>query len=313
MPKIAQSLTDLIGHTPLLQINKLSAKAGAKARILAKLEYFNPAGSIKDRAAYSMIIEAEKAGTLKPGATIIEPTSGNTGVGLAMVAAVRGYKLILTMPETMSLERRRLLQARGAELVLTPGSTGMAGAVAKAEELRDQIPGSVILQQFDNPANPLAHEKTTALEILEDTDNQVDFLVAGVGTGGTISGTAKALKAKLPHLKAIAVEPASSPLLSGGQAGPHKIQGIGANFIPGNFNKEVVDEIITITNDDAMETARALSAQEGLLVGISSGAAMAAALQVAQRPENADKTIVVILPDTGERYLSTELFAQGEG
>ena len=312
MPKIAQSLTDLIGHTPLLQINKLSAKAGAKARILAKLEYFNPAGSIKDRAAYSMIIEAEKAGTLKPGATIIEPTSGNTGVGLAMVAAVRGYKLILTMPETMSLERRRLLQARGAELVLTPGSTGMAGAVAKAEELRDQIPGSVILQQFDNPANPLAHEKTTALEILEDTDNQVDFLVAGVGTGGTISGTAKALKAKLPHLKAIAVEPASSPLLSGGQAGPHKIQGIGANFIPGNFNKEVVDEIITITNDDAMETARALSAQEGLLVGISSGAAMAAALQVAQRSENADKTIVVILPDTGERYLSTELFAQGE-
>lgn len=312
MPKIAQSLTDLIGHTPLLQINKLSAKAGAKARILAKLEYFNPAGSIKDRAAYSMIIEAEKAGTLKPGATIIEPTSGNTGVGLAMVAAVRGYKLILTMPETMSLERRRLLQARGAELVLTPSSTGMAGAVAKAEELRDQIPGSVILQQFDNPANPLAHEKTTALEILEDTDNQVDFLVAGVGTGGTISGTAKALKAKLPHLKAIAVEPASSPLLSGGQAGPHKIQGIGANFIPGNFNKEVVDEIITITNDDAMETARALSAQEGLLVGISSGAAMAAALQVAQRPENADKTIVVILPDTGERYLSTELFAQGE-
>lgn len=310
MPKIAQSLTDLIGHTPLLQINKLSAKAGAKARILAKLEYFNPAGSIKDRAAYSMIIEAEKAGTLKPGATIIEPTSGNTGVGLAMVAAVRGYKLILTMPETMSLERRRLLQARGAELVLTPGSTGMAGAVAKAEELRDQIPGSVILQQFDNPANPLAHEKTTALEILEDTDNQVDFLVAGVGTGGTISGTAKALKAKLPHLKAIAVEPASSPLLSGGQAGPHKIQGIGANFIPGNFDKEVVDEIITITNDDAMATARALSAQEGLLVGISSGAAMAAALQLAQRPENVNKTIVVILPDTGERYLSTELFAQ---
>ena len=310
MPKIAQSLTDLIGHTPLLQINKLSAQVGAKARILAKLEYFNPAGSIKDRAAYSMIIEAEKAGTLKPGATIIEPTSGNTGVGLAMVAAVRGYKLILTMPETMSLERRRLLQARGAELVLTPGSTGMAGAVAKAEELHDQIPGSVILQQFDNPANPLAHEKTTALEILEDTDNQVDFLVAGVGTGGTISGTAKALKAKLPHLKAIAVEPASSPLLSGGQAGPHKIQGIGANFIPGNFNKDVVDEILTITNDDAMETARALSAQEGLLVGISSGAAMAAALQIAQRPENADKTIVVILPDTGERYLSTELFAQ---
>lgn len=310
MPKIAQSLTDLIGHTPLLQINKLSAKAGAKARILAKLEYFNPAGSIKDRAAYSMIIEAEKAGTLKPGATIIEPTSGNTGVGLAMVAAVRGYKLILTMPETMSLERRRLLQARGAELVLTPGSTGMAGAVAKAEELRDQIPRSVILQQFDNPANPLAHEKTTALEILEDTDNQVDFLVAGVGTGGTISGTAKALKAKLPNLKAIAVEPASSPLLSGGQAGPHKIQGIGANFIPGNFDKDVVDEILTITNNDAMETARALSAQEGLLVGISSGAAMAAALQIAQRPENADKTIVVILPDTGERYLSTELFAQ---
>lgn len=310
MAKIAQSLTDLIGHTPLLQINKLKALNGAKARVLAKLEYFNPAGSVKDRAALSMILEAEKAGILKPGATIIEPTSGNTGVGLAMVAAVRGYKLILTMPETMSLERRRLLQSRGAKLVLTPGAEGMAGAVSKAQELRDSTPGAVILQQFDNPANPLAHERTTALEILEDTDSQVDFIVAGVGTGGTISGTAKTLKSKLPELKAIAVEPASSPLLSTGKAGPHKIQGIGANFVPKNFDRQIVDEIITITNEEAMDIARELSAQEGLLVGISSGAAMAAALQLAKRPENEGKTIVVIMPDTGERYLSTELFAK---
>lgn len=312
MTKIAASLTDLIGHTPLLHINKLHALSGTKAKILAKLEYFNPAGSVKDRAALSMILEAEKAGVLVPGATIIEPTSGNTGVGLAMVAAVRGYKLILTMPETMSLERRRLLEARGAQLVLTPGSLGMAGAVAKAEELKASIAGSVILQQFSNPANPLAHERTTALEIFEDTSGDVDFLVAGVGTGGTITGTATALKAKLPQLKAIAVEPASSPLLSTGKAGPHKIQGIGANFVPENFKREVVDEIITITNEDAMQIARDLSHQEGLLVGISSGAAMAAAIEVAKRPENEGKTIVVILPDTGERYLSTELFASSE-
>lgn len=309
MSKIAQSLTDLIGHTPLLQINKLTTANGCKAKILAKLEYFNPAGSTKDRAAFSMIMEAEKSGAIKQGATIIEPTSGNTGVGLAMVAAVRDYKLILTMPDNMSTERRNLLQARGAEIVLTPSSQGMAGAIAKAEELHTQIPNSLILQQFSNPANPLAHEKTTAIEILEDTDGQIDFFVASVGTGGTLSGTARGLKAKLPHLKAIAVEPASSPLLSGGKAGPHKIQGIGANFIPENYQKELTDEVITITDDAAMETARQLSLQEGLLVGISSGAAMAAAIKLAQRAENQDKTIVVLLPDTGERYLSTELFA----
>lgn len=309
MSKIAQTLTDLIGHTPLLQINKLTAAQGCQARILAKLEYFNPAGSTKDRAAFSMIREAEKSGKIKAGATIIEPTSGNTGVGLALVAAVRGYQLILTMPDNMSLERRSLLQARGAKIVLTPSAQGMAGAITKAEELHAQTPNSIILQQFSNPANPLAHEHTTAQEILADTDGQVDFFVATVGTGGTLSGTARGLKAKLPQLKAIAVEPASSPLLSGGQAGPHKIQGIGANFIPQNYQKDLTDEVITVTDDEAMETSRQLSLQEGLLVGISSGAAMAAALKLAKRAENQDKTIVVLLPDTGERYLSTELFA----
>lgn len=308
MTRIAQHLTDLIGHTPLLRINQLTAEINACAQVIAKLEYFNPGGSVKDRAALSMIEQAEKAGILKPGATIIEPTSGNTGVGLALVAAVRGYKLILTMPETMSLERRLLLAARGAELVLTNGSEGMKGAIAKAEELRDATPGAVILQQFDNPANPLAHENSTALEILEDTDNNVDVFVAGVGTGGTISGTAKVLKERQPGIRIVAVEPAASPVLSGGQAGPHKIQGIGAGFVPQNFNKELVDEIITVTNEDAMETARKLSTHEGVLVGISSGAAMYAALQLATRPELSGKNIVVLLPDTGERYLTTELF-----
>lgn len=308
MSRIAHNIIELIGHTPLLEINTMAAPGGA--RVLAKLEYFNPGGSIKDRAALNMILDAEHKGLLKPGATIIEPTSGNTGVGLALVAAVRGYHLILTMPETMSLERRLLLQARGAEIVLTPGAEGMAGAIAKANELNASIPGSLILQQFENPANPAAHEKSTSLEIWEDTDGQVDAVVAGVGTGGTLSGIAKTLKDKNPEIKMIAVEPASSSVLSGGKAGPHKIQGIGANFVPQNFKRELVDEIITVTNEDAMETARNLATREGVLVGISSGAAMFAALKLSQLPEYQGKTIVVILPDTGERYLSTELFNQ---
>lgn len=312
MSKIANTLTDLIGHTPLLQINTVTSEAHTHGRVLAKLEYFNPAGSVKDRAAFNMILEAEMSGQLQPGATIIEPTSGNTGVGLAMVAAVRGYKLILTMPETMSIERRRLLQARGAKIVLTPGAQGMSGAIAKAKELQEQFPDSIILQQFENPANPRAHEKTTALELFEDTDGQIDYLVASVGTGGTISGVAKVLKERIPHIKVIAVEPAASPVLSGGKAGPHKIQGIGAGFVPRNYNAALVDEVMTVTNEAAMEMARLLSTKEGLLVGISSGAAMDAAIRVAQRPETAHRTIVVVLPDTGERYLSTELFATQE-
>ena len=312
MSKIANTLTDLIGHTPLLQINTVTSEAHTHGRVLAKLEYFNPAGSVKDRAAFNMILEAEMSGNLQPGATIIEPTSGNTGVGLAMVAAVRGYKLILTMPETMSIERRRLLQARGAKIVLTPGAQGMSGAIAKAKELQEQLPDSIILQQFENPANPRAHEKSTALELFEDTDGQIDFLVASVGTGGTISGVAKVLKEKIPHIKVIAVEPEASPVLSGGKAGPHKIQGIGAGFVPRNYNAELVDEVMTVSNEAAMEMARQLSTKEGLLVGISSGAAMDAAIRVAQRPETAHRTIVVVLPDTGERYLSTELFATQE-
>ncbi len=312
MSKIANTLTDLIGHTPLLQINTVTSEAHTHGRVLAKLEYFNPAGSVKDRAAFNMILEAEMSGKLQPGATIIEPTSGNTGVGLAMVAAVRGYKLILTMPETMSIERRRLLQARGAKIVLTPGAQGMSGAIAKAKELQEQLPDSIILQQFENPANPRAHEKSTALELFEDTDGQIDFLVASVGTGGTISGVAKVLKEKIPHIKVIAVEPEASPVLSGGKAGPHKIQGIGAGFVPRNYNAELVDEVMTVSNEAAMEMARQLSTKEGLLVGISSGAAMDAAIRVAQRPETAHRTIVVVLPDTGERYLSTELFATQE-
>ncbi len=309
MSKIAQSLTSLIGRTPLVQINTLTAEQGSVANVIAKLEYFNPAGSVKDRAALYMIEEAEKAGVLKKGATIIEPTSGNTGVGLALVAAVKGYKLILTMPETMSLERRRLLQARGAKLVLTEGALGMKGAIAKAQELQEQTPNSIILQQFENPANPLAHTKTTALEILEDTDNKVDIFVSGVGTGGTVSGVGKVLKEKLPQVKIVAVEPSASAVLSGNNPGPHKIQGIGAGFVPKNYNSSVVDQVIPVSNEDAFETARQLSYKEGILVGISSGAAMAAALSLAKLPENKGKNIVVLLPDTGERYLSTELFS----
>lgn len=309
MSKIAQSLTSLIGRTPLVQINTLTAEQGSVANVIAKLEYFNPAGSVKDRAALYMIEEAEKAGVLKKGATIIEPTSGNTGVGLAMVAAVKGYKLILTMPETMSLERRRLLQARGAKLVLTEGALGMKGAIAKAQELQEQTPNSIILQQFENPANPLAHTKTTALEILEDTDNKVDIFVAGVGTGGTVSGVGKVLKEKLPQVKIVAVEPSASAVLSGNNPGPHKIQGIGAGFVPKNYDSSVVDQVIPVSNEDAFDSARQLSYKEGILVGISSGAAMAAALSLAKLPENKGKNIVVLLPDTGERYLSTELFS----
>lgn len=309
MSKIAQSLTSLIGRTPLVQINTLTAEQGSVANVIAKLEYFNPAGSVKDRAALYMIEEAEKAGVLKKGATIIEPTSGNTGVGLAMVAAVKGYKLILTMPETMSLERRRLLQARGAKLVLTEGALGMKGAIAKAQELQEQTPNSIILQQFENPANPLAHTKTTALEILEDTDNKVDIFVAGVGTGGTVSGVGKVLKEILPQVKIVAVEPSASAVLSGNNPGPHKIQGIGAGFVPKNYDSSVVDKVIPVSNEDAFDTARQLSYKEGILVGISSGAAMFAALSLAKLPENAGKNIVVLLPDTGERYLSTKLFS----
>lgn len=301
MSKIAQSLTSLIGRTPLVQINTLTAEQGSGANVIAKLEYFNPAGSVKDRAALYMIEEAEKAGVLKKGATIIEPTSGNTGVGLAMVAAVKGYKLILTMPETMSLERRRLLQARGAKLVLTEGALGMKGAIAKAQELQEQTPNSIILQQFENPANPLAHTKTTALEILEDTDNKVDIFVAGVGTGGTVSGVGKVLKEKLPQVKIVAVEPSASAVLSGNNPGPHKIQGIGAGFVPKNYDSSVVDQVIPVSNEDAFDTARQLSYKEGILVGISSGAAMAAALSLAKLPENAGKNIVVLLPDTDRK------------
>lgn len=308
MANIAHTLLELIGNTPLLEINTITAQDGAQAKILAKLEYFNPGGSVKDRAALNMVRAAERQGLLQPGATIIEPTSGNTGVGLALVAAVKGYQLILTMPETMSLERRLLLQARGAKLVLTPGAAGMAGAIAKAQELCASIPGALILQQFDNPANPQAHEVSTAEEIWRDTDGQVDAVIAGVGTGGTLSGLAKVLKDKNPNIKMVAVEPSSSPVLSGGKAGPHKIQGIGAGFVPKNFKRELVDEIITVTNEDAMDTARRLSTKEGVLVGISSGAAMFAAIELGKRPEYKGKTIVVILPDTGERYLSTELF-----
>ena len=309
MAKIAKKLTDLVGNTPLMELSGYSEKYGLKQNIIAKLESFNPAGSVKDRVALSMIEDAEARGALKPGATIIEPTSGNTGVGLAMVATIKGYHLILTMPETMSLERRNLLKALGAEIVLTDGLGGMAASIAKAEELRDSIPGSVILQQFENPANAAAHERTTGEEIWRDTDGEVEVFVAGVGTGGTVCGVARALKKHNPDVYIVAVEPSSSPILAGGQAAPNRIQGIGANFIPKLYNASVVDEVIGVPDDEAIRAGRELSATEGLLAGISSGAAVYAARQLAERPEFQNKKIVALLPDTGERYLSTELFA----
>jgi len=309
MAKIAKQLTDLIGNTPLLELSKFSAKKGLQTPIIAKVEFFNPGGSVKDRIALAMIEDAEQKGILKPGATIIEPTSGNTGVGLALVSAVRGYHLILTMPETMSVERRNLVKAYGAEVRLTSGKDGMAGAIRAAEELRDSIPGSVILQQFENPANPAKHYATTGVEVWNDTDGQVDVFVAGVGTGGTISGVGKYLKEKNPNVKIVAVEPASSAVLNGQPSGPHKIQGIGAGFVPKTYDAKVIDEVLDVENDDAIRTGREIAQQEGLLVGISAGAALYAAIQVAKRPENAGKKIVVLLPDTGERYLSTVLYA----
>ena len=309
MGKIAKRLTDLVGNTPLLELSHYNASKNLKAKVVVKLEYFNPAGSVKDRIALAMIEDAEEKGTLKPGATIIEPTSGNTGVGLAFVAASKGYKLVLTMPDTMSTERRNLLKALGATLVLTPGADGMKGAIAKAEELKASTPNAVILQQFENPANPAVHLRTTGQEIWRDTDGRVDLFVAGVGTGGTVSGVGQALKEHNPLIKIVAVEPADSPVLSGGKPGPHKIQGIGAGFVPKTYNGDVVDEIIQVTNDDAIRTSRELAAKEGLLVGISSGAAVYAATRLAEQPEYAGKTIVALLPDTGERYLSTLLYA----
>lgn len=305
---IKNSLTELIGHTPLLALHRWAKQQQLVAEIVVKVEYFNPGGSVKDRVALSMITDAEEKGLLKPGALIIEPTSGNTGVGLAWVASVKGYRLILTMPETMSLERRNLLKALGAELVLTPGSEGMGGAIRKAQEIQTATPGSLILQQFENPANPLAHERTTAEEIWQDTDGKIDIFVAAVGTGGTLTGTARGLKKKNPNIRIVAVEPAGSPVLSGGKAGPHKIQGIGAGFIPKILDTSLIDQIIPVTDEDAMRTSRELSATEGLLVGISSGAAAFAAREIAKDEANQGKSIVVLLPDTGERYLSTELF-----
>ena len=309
MAKIAKQLTELVGNTPLLELKRFNEKKGLQATIITKLEYFNPAGSVKDRVALAMIEDAEAKGILQPGATIIEPTSGNTGVGLAFVSSAKGYKLILTMPDTMSIERRNLLKALGAKVVLTPGAEGMKGAIAKAEELQASTPGSWIPQQFKNPANPAIHVKTTGEEIWRDTDGKVDIFVAGVGTGGTVSGVGVALKHHNPQVKVVAVEPASSPVLSGGKSGPHKIQGIGAGFVPANFNAEVIDEILTIENDEAILASRQVAQSEGLLVGISSGAALAGAVRLAQRPENKGKTIVALLPDTGERYLSTVLYA----
>ena len=305
---IKNSLTELIGHTPLLALHRWAKQQQLVAEIVAKVEYFNPGGSVKDRVALSMITDAEEKGLLKPGSLIIEPTSGNTGVGLAWVASVKGYRLILTMPETMSLERRNLLKALGAELVLTPGSEGMGGAIRKAQEIQAATPGSLILQQFENPANPLAHERTTAEEIWQDTDGKIDIFVAAVGTGGTLTGTARGLKKKNPNIRIVAVEPARSPVLSGGKAGPHKIQGIGAGFIPKILDTSLIDQVIPVTDEDAMRTSRELSATEGLLVGISSGAAAFAAREIAKDEANQGKRIVVLLPDTGERYLSTELF-----
>ena len=312
MKKIAKQLTDLVGNTPLMELSNYNKSKGLKARLIVKLESFNPAGSVKDRVALAMIEDAETSGLLKPGATIIEPTSGNTGIGLAFVAASKGYKLILTMPDTMSVERRNLLKALGAELVLTPGANGMKGAIARAEELKAATPGAVILQQFDNPANPAMHERTTGQEIWRDTEGHVNIFVAGVGTGGTVSGVGAALKKHNPAVKVVAVEPTDSPVLSGGAPRAHKIQGIGAGFVPKNYNPAVVDEILQVTNDDAIRTGRELAQKEGLLVGISSGAAVSAATRLALLPENEGKTIVALLPDTGERYLSTLLYAFDE-
>ena len=308
MANIHQNLLSLIGNTPLMEVQNIDREENLKARVIVKIESRNPGGSVKDRIALAMVEDAEKQGMLKPGGILIEPTSGNTGIGLAWVASVKGYKLILTMPETMSTERMKLLKALGATLVLTPGNEGMAGSVAKARELKDKTPGAIILGQFDNPANPEVHIRTTAEEIWRDTDGKVDIFVACVGTGGTLSGTAEGLKRHNPRIKAIAVEPLASPLLSGGNAGSHRIQGIGANFIPRNYHAEVVDEIIQVSDEEAMKTTRMLAHKEGLLAGISSGAAFHAALQTARLPENEGKMIVVLLPDTGERYLSTELF-----
>lgn len=309
MAKIAKKLTELIGHTPLMELAGYSNKYGVRQNIVAKLESFNPAGSVKDRVALSMIEDAEARGLLHPGATIIEPTSGNTGVGLAMVATIKGYRLILTMPETMSIERRNLLKALGAQIVLTDGREGMSGSIAKAEELKASIPGSVILQQFVNPANAAVHEEATGEEIWEDTDGQVAVFVAGVGTGGTVCGVARALKKHNPAVYVVAVEPASSPVLEGGEAAPHRIQGIGANFIPDLYDASVVDEVLPVTDEEAIRAGRELASTEGLLAGISSGAVAYAARKLAERPEFEEKMIVTLLPDTGERYLSTELFA----
>lgn len=308
MSKVAKNLTDLIGNTPLLELGRYNEESKLEAKVIAKLEYFNPLSSVKDRIGYALIKDAEEKGLLKKDSVIIEPTSGNTGVGLAFVAAAKGYRIILTMPETMSVERRNLLKALGAELVLTPGPDGMKGAIKKAEELATEIPNSFVPQQFNNPANPEIHRKTTAEEIWRDTDGEVDIFVAGVGTGGTITGVGEVLKAKKPGVKIVAVEPFDSPVLSGGKPGPHKIQGIGAGFVPSVLNTGIIDEILPVKNEDAFNTARKLAKTEGLLVGISSGAATFAATELAKRPENKGKTIVVLLPDTGERYLSTTLF-----